>query len=205
MNAVDESRRMSKATWVAAMFSDLVDWIRRRPVETPPAVVAIRHSADTRMTLWLIAGSDLVTAVAIDLMLPPTLRPLHLGLEAVLLTIVLGITAMTSRAPHLLGDGELRVRTGPFGEVAVPLASIRTVRAVHERVDGFGLRAGPEDDKAVACSTAAGTTLSIEVEPPVPVRLRKGGVVEARVLRFSADEPSVAARLIRGAVADAQG
>ena len=205
MNAVDESRRTSKATWVAAMFSDLVDWIRRRPVEVPPAAVAIRHSADTRMTLWLIAGSDVATAVAIDLMLPPRFRPLHLGLEAVLLTIVLGVTAMMSRAPHLLGGGELRGRTGPFGEVAVPLASIRAVRAAHGRVDGFGLRADPEDDEAVACSTAAGTTLSIEVEPPVPVRLRKGGVVEAGVVRFSADEPSVAARLIRGAVADARG
>lgn len=187
------------------MLSDLVDWIRRRPVEMPPTVAAIRHSADTRMTLWLIAGSDLVTAAAIDLMLPPRFRPLHLGLEAVLLTLVLGVTAMMSRAPHLLGDGELRVRTGPFGEVCVPLASIRTVRAAHGRVDGFGLRADPEDDEAVACSTAAGTTLSVEVRPPVPVRLRKGRVVEAGVVRFSADEPSVAARLIREAVADARG
>lgn len=106
---------------------------------------------------------------------------------------------MTARTPHLLEARVLRLRTGPFREVGLPLDQVVSARAEHGLTVGHGLRRSPDDGEGVACSVSSATTVVLVLARPVEVRLRRGGSVMARRVRFCADRLTEAARLIREA------
>ncbi|KUJ69302.1 hypothetical protein ACZ90_13275 [Streptomyces albus subsp. albus] len=157
-----------------------------------------------RTLLWALTGVEIVTAVVVDLVIPPAFRILHVLWEVAVLAVFLGVCAMTARTPHLVDGRTLLIRTGPFGELAVPMASVASLRAAHSAIGGRGLRRVPDDDEAVACSVSSATTLVLELADELPVDLRKGGPVSARRIHFSADSPVAAVRLISRAAADAK-
>nr|WSX50856.1 hypothetical protein OG409_19035 [Streptomyces sp. NBC_00974] len=178
------------------MLADLAGWVLRRPVDVPPGSRVVAHSADVRTAVWAVAATELVLDVAVDAMVPPAYRPLHLAWVAVSMVLVLGSCAMTLRTPHLIDGRVLRLRTGPLRELALPLGEVRHVRRAHGSVPGHGLRRVPGEDEAVACSVSRATTMVLELDRPLTVRVGRGAPVAARRVYFAADRPAEAARLI---------
>ncbi|KIF75271.1 hypothetical protein QR77_17770 [Streptomyces sp. 150FB] len=182
------------------MLRDLGNWVARRPV-TLPEGQRIPHSSDVRMIVWAFVGTDLVTGFVIDAMIPPAGRAIHLLWMVFSLVVSLGFCAMTARAPHLLDSRNLRLCTGAFGELTIPVDALASVRVAHGSTQGHGLRRVPDEEGAVACTVSAGTNFVIDLEEPVLVRLRKGEPVLARRIYAAADQPGEAARLIGRSVA----
>ncbi|GAB3665851.1 hypothetical protein GCM10027589_30670 [Actinocorallia lasiicapitis] len=98
--------------------------------------------------------------------------------------------------------GTLWLRTGPFGGIEVPVASIVAVRRVAAEVPGFGLRRSAEEEATVVCSVGGMSSLLLELDPPLAVALRKGAPVEASRIRFAADAPAAAVKELRDAGRD---
>ncbi|MDN0194001.1 hypothetical protein [Streptomyces sp. S.PNR 29] len=196
------SRRTRTAKqWTAALLGDLWKWVARKPVPLSEGQEPIRHSSDVRMLVWAFVVTDLLAGVLADTMLPPVGRALHVPWMVFTLVLSLGFCAMTARAPHLLDAGTLRLRTGPFREVTLPIEALASVRVAHGSSQGYGLRRVPGDDDAVACTVGSATNLVIELREPLLVPLRKGEPVRARRIHTVADEPGPAARLISRAIA----
>lgn len=193
--------RRSRKQWTGAMLRDLGDWSARRPMTLPEGRLPIPHSSDVRMIVWAFAGTDLVTGFVIDAMLPPAGRAIHLLWMVFSLVLSLGFCAMTARSPHLLDSRNLRLRTGPFRELTIPVEALGSVRVAYGSTHGYGLRRVPDEDGAVACTVGSATSFVIDLEEPLLVRLRKGEPVMARRVYAAADQPGEAARLISGSVA----
>lgn len=189
----------SAAQWLWTLLRDLVGWLRREPVAVPGGCRAMSHSADARFVVWAVAAADLVVEVVVDAMVPAAYRVLHLLWVGCALVLCAGFGAMTARTPHLLDARVLRLRTGPFRELSLPLSRVVGARAEHGLTVGHGVRGSPDDGEGVACSVSSATTVVLVLDPPVEVRLRRGGSVMARRVRFCADRPAEAARLIREA------
>ncbi|MGW5178253.1 hypothetical protein ACWERY_28450 [Streptomyces sp. NPDC004082] len=188
--------RSSWRRWTGAMLRDLRDWAARRPMTLPEGQLRIPHSSDVRMIVWAFAGTDLVTGLVIDAVLPPAGRAIHLLWMMFSLVLSLGFCAMTARAPHLLDDRNLRLRTGPFRELTIPVEALGSVRVTHGATRGYGLRRVPDEDGAVACTVGSARNLVIDLEEPMPIRMRKGEPVLCRRIYATADHPGEAARLI---------
>ena len=194
--AAESAPRRSWTAWTGAMLRDLVHWLGRRPMTLPEGRLRISHSSDVRMLVWAFAGTDLVTGFVIEGMIPSAGRAAHLVWMVFSLVLSLGFCAMTARSPHLLDSGDLRLRTGPFGELTIPVAALGSVRVAHGSVPGHGLRRVPDEDDAVACTVGSGTGLVLDLQEPLLVRLRKGEPVTATRVYATADQPAEAARLI---------
>ncbi|MFE1312190.1 hypothetical protein [Streptomyces sp. NPDC058755] len=192
--------RRSGAQWTTAMLRDLGNWSTRRPVCLAEGEQPISHSADVRMVVWAFVGTDLVTGALIDTMVPAAGRVIHLLWMLFSLVLSLGFCAMTARAPHLLDAAELRLRTGPFGALTIPVEAVESVRVAHAPIQGHGLRRVPDRDDAVACTVGSATNLVINLRRPLPVQPRKGEPVPVTTVHAVADEPAAAVRLISGAI-----
>ncbi|MFF1557983.1 hypothetical protein [Streptomyces sp. NPDC058279] len=191
--------------WAATLLRDLAGWLRRAPVPVPEGGRAISHSADARLAIWAVTGVDLVVEAVVDAVVPAALRVFHLLWVGCAFVLCVGVCAMTARTPHLLDGRVLRLRTGPFRALTLPLAEVVSVRVEHGLTVGHGLRRSPDDVEAVACSVSSATTVLLVLAAPVEVRLRRGGPVMARRVRFTADRPAEAARLIAAEVARVAG
>ncbi|MGP4001050.1 hypothetical protein [Streptomyces sp. 8N706] len=148
------------------------------------------------MTVLVFTVSDLVVALLIDAKLPPVGRAVHLLWVLFSLTLSLGFCAMTARAPHILDDDSLRLRTGPFRALTIPRTALASVSVAHRSVPWYGLRRVLDTDEEVACSVGSSTQLVIVLRQPVRVCFRKGRPVLARRVYAAADDPAAATRLI---------
>ncbi|WP_158778662.1 hypothetical protein [Streptomyces cellulosae] len=192
-------RRTGKQ-WTTALLRDLLNWSARKPIPLSEEQQPIAHSSDVRMVVWAFVGTDLVTGILVDTMVPPVGRVIHLLWILFSLVFSLGFCAMTARAPHLLDASELHLRTGPFRDLTIPVEALESVRVAHSSSHGHGLRRVPDEDDAVACTVGSATNLVIDLREPLLVELRKGEPVLAKRIRTVADEPAAAARLISGAI-----
>lgn len=194
--AAGTAPRRSWTAWTGTMLRDLAHHLSRRPLTPPEGRRQISHSSDVRTLVWAFAGTDLVTGFVIEGMIPSAGRAPHLVWMVFSLVLSLGFCAMTARSPHLLDSTGLRLRTGPFGELTIPVETLGSVRVAHGSVQGHGLRRVPDEDDAVACTVGSGTGLVIDLDEPLLVRLRKGEPVSAKRVYAAADQPGEAARLI---------
>ncbi|HET6633449.1 MAG TPA: hypothetical protein VFH77_00325 [Streptomyces sp.] len=181
---------------------DLLDWVRRRP--RPGAATArhtIRHSSDVRMAVLALAVPELIAEGLMDVALPPDGRAVHILWMTLLALAVLSFLVSLARRPHLVGDRRVVLQAGPLGTVQVPPAAVSAVRTELRATKGLGVRAVPDDDRAVACSLGGTTQLVLELTEPVTVpvggRGRRGRQVEALRVYFAADDPPAAARQVR--------
>lgn len=191
-----QAPRRSGAQWTRTMLRDLGAWAARRPLRLPEGERRIPHSSSARMAILAFTVTDVLVALIIDAKLPPVARAVHIVWVLLSLTLSLGICAMTSRAPHLLGDSSLLLRTGPFRTLTIPTTALGRVSVAHRHFPGNGLRRVPGSAEEVACSVGGATHLVIELRQPVLLHLRKGEPVLAKRVYTAADDPSQATRLI---------
>ncbi|MEW9529824.1 hypothetical protein [Microbispora sp. NPDC049125] len=146
---------------------------------------------------------------------PSVIRFVVLALDAASAAAALVMIVLCARRPHTVGpgcaapsgswrswgssapacSGELRLRYGPLFDLRVPLSLVTSVR-VERRYDGTRLLRLSEGELSLAVS--AQTNVVVELAEPVRVPRQAG---EARRLRFFADDPVAAARLVSEAAA----
>ncbi|KOU15575.1 hypothetical protein ADK52_34925 [Streptomyces sp. WM6372] len=164
--------------WGGALWAVL---LRRRPAP------GLRHSAELRQLVLVLAVIEAVTAVLLSSMLPPVVRPLHAVLELLLVLAGLGLVAAVVRHPHTVEAERVVLRTGFLGDVTLPRSSVRSVAPVVRTAAGRGPRAVPGEAGAVACSVGGSLNVALHLDPPVRLDLGAAGVVDATTVYASAD------------------
>jgi hypothetical protein len=181
------------------LLGDLADWLGRRPVVLAPGQSQIPHSADLRLAILALAATELIAEGLLDFILPVPLRVVHVVWMVLLAVLALSLIAGIARRPHLLDGEALLLRAGPLGEVSIPLAAIASSRLQMRTTSGFGLRRTSDGTDGATCSIGGTTQVVIDLDIPVPVRLRNGTTVEVRQIHLAADYPGKAVDHIRAA------
>ena len=194
--------------WIVTMsqelLGDLAAWLRRQPVALAPGQSEITHSADLRLAIMALAATELIAEGLLDVILPIPLRIVHVLWMVLIAVLALGIIAGIARRPHLLDGEALLLRAGPLGEISVPLNAIAAPRLEMRATRGFGVRKATGDTAAAVCAIGGTTQIVIDLDVPVPVRLRNGTTIDVRQVLLAADYPSKAVSHIRVALAEAK-
>lgn len=201
MRTVTQRARWSEL--IGRTCADLTAWLTRRPL-AEPGQTAIGHSAELRMVVFLLVGSEVLVEGLLDVsVLPPAWRPFHLLWIALMIDASLAFAAVTRRNPHLLTAGTLRLSAGLFDRLTIPLRDVAGVRREQATAKGRGLRALPGREQSLLCTVAGTAQLVVELREAVPLRLADGSVVQVRRFHLAADDPVAAHRELLRAVAAA--
>ena len=169
-------------------------WLRLRGHrDVPPGATALARGRDERVTGTAVLVAGLVELVAVHLLLPwPTVRLVLLVVSAYGCVLLLALLADSVVRPHVLADGELRLRGLGGLDVRVPLTAV--VSAAPRRADASSWLALEGE----VLLLGSGGQTQVEVVLAQPVTLRAGRVEGAvRCVRFAVDDPAAAVAALR--------
>lgn len=119
----------------------------------------------------------------------PVVHRVVFALDVYTVVLVVGMHAANVVRPHVLDDGELRVRRAAHVDLRIPLSHIaavrRDLRTTHHRSEG-------ELDLAMG----ARTTVTLELAPPVDHFTFLGRRRAVHLVRLHADEPGDLVRAV---------
>ncbi|MBE1531602.1 YdbT family protein [Actinomadura algeriensis] len=165
----------------------------RRRHGMPPGAVGVSYSKGQTTTMLAFLSAMVIELVGLELLLravgaPEGVRLVFLVVDLYSIVIVLAVIAACITRPHVVTDGEVRVRYGVFFDLRIPrekIVSVRTVRNFNES----GLVRAAEGRLAVA--VASQTNVVVELSEPVTAVRPLGKRVEVRSVRFYADDPDL--------------
>lgn len=160
-------------------------WIRRRRTGLGPSDAAIGYGRDQIPTLFVLTGALALETAVVGLLVPWWW--VHV-LDVLAIAQVLGIAAVMTTTPHYLTRDTLVLREGTQFEVRVPLTSIASVRAHRKDHNGPTIEIAGDTLNIVIGNQ---TDVTLALSEPLPVK-----DTTVSTIRFRADEPREAARLI---------
>ncbi|WP_067466623.1 hypothetical protein [Actinomadura macra] len=163
----------------------------RRRHGVPPGSVGVSYSgAQTSMQLaflFVMALEAVVTEVLLQgVGAPGPVRKVVLAVDLYSVLIVLAVIAACVTRPHVLSDGEMRIRYGAFFDLRVPRDRISSMRLVRNYSESGMVRV---QDGKLSVAVAAQTNVVVELKEPIAVVRPLGQRADARVIRFFADRP----------------
>ncbi|MER7208239.1 hypothetical protein ABT340_14315 [Streptosporangium sp. NPDC000239] len=177
----------------------LLLWVTRRRHGVPPGATAVPYVREQSSMLLVLLFAAVVETVAVELLLgalgvPSGVRTVVLVLDAYAVVLVLALWAACATRPHVVTEGELRVRYGVHFDLRVPrelISSVRLARAYDER----GTVTVADGRLGVAVSSQ--TNVVVELSEPVTVVRPLGRRERARVIRLFADSPGLVLDALR--------
>lgn len=188
------AQRLLRHEW--ALLASLVRWITGRPHGVAQGDTAVAYAGGQTLSMSLTLFASVTETVVLALLIPWPLAHLVLlllGLWGVFL--VLGIHAACVTRPHVLrADGSLRVRYGALVDIHVPAERIVSLRLERRHPEGSLLsvnESGEGNGQPVVDLVVGGqTSVTALLDRPVTFARPLGRIVQARTIRFSADDPS---------------
>ncbi|WP_026360215.1 hypothetical protein [Amycolatopsis nigrescens] len=180
---------------VTLVGGSLVRWVLARFKGADRTGTAILHTADPQRAMIVFAAMEVLVTPLVGRLLPGVWQLVHLVVEVLVVGVYLGLAACWRIHPHLLDDRSLLLRTGTFGDVAIPLTAIEAVRRDERAAGGYGIRGVADEQETLACSVTSQTNVVIDLVRSYPFQA-KDGVLSARHIRFSVNEPGDFTRLL---------
>lgn len=178
----------------AQMLTSLLLLVRRRQHAVPAGAVAIGYDKALRPIGMALLGLSVLELVAIELALPwPTVRLVLFVLGAYTLLFVLGMIAANHVRPHVLTAQQLRLRSGTWADIRIPLVPGAHVTTRHRDA---GTKTVTVDGDVLAMGVGGMTNVEIAFGEPIEVDTRRG-THTVRMVRFAADDPQAAVRALR--------
>ncbi|MFI6770009.1 hypothetical protein [Streptomyces sp. NPDC050355] len=173
-------------------------WVARRRIGVAPGDRAMPYAGAQAALVYGLTFVCVVETVGLHVMLGgvPVAREVILVLDVYTVLMMLGFQAAAVTRPHVLGDGELRLREGARRELRIPLERIASVR--------YDLRFGKEGGTGVVALAVGGqTSVTVELAEPVETATLLGRRETVRTVRFHADDARGAVAAVRAEVAAA--
>ncbi|TQM71704.1 hypothetical protein FHX41_5477 [Actinomadura hallensis] len=177
-------------------LASLVLFAMRRRDGVPPGAVAVSYAGGQTAMQVALLGVATVEVVGVEFLLrglgaPEGLRVAFLmgGLFSVLFVCTV-ITGCITR-PHVLTDGELRIRYGVFFDLRIPREAISSMRVVRDFDEAGTITV---EDGALAVAVASQTNVVVELHETITAVRPLGRREEVRTVRFFADDPSAVVR-----------
>ncbi|CNE65661.1 Uncharacterised protein [Mycobacterium tuberculosis] len=165
---------------------------RRRHGVSAGAVGVAYSGGQLSLQLSFLFAMAVETA-AVEMLLrgvgaPEGLRMAVLVVDLYSILIVLAVIAACVTRPHVLSDGELRIRFGAFFDLRIPRDRISSMRVVRNFNETGMVKI---KDGRLSVAVASQTNVVVELHEPVTVVRPLGKRAEVRTLRFFADDPQL--------------
>ncbi|NUO97275.1 MAG: hypothetical protein HOV96_32785 [Nonomuraea sp.] len=167
-------------------------WIGRRRHGVPAGAVAVSYAKEQAFTLGLMTFAMAVETAVVDLLLiandvPAAVRVPVFVADLYSLLFCLMLAAASVARPHVVTDGELRIRYGAYFDLRVPREKIAAVR-LSRNLNETGMVTVKDGRLSVA--VASRTNVTVELTEPITVVRPLGRRAEAVSIRFFADDPA---------------
>jgi hypothetical protein len=177
----------------------LLLWAARRRSGVTPGAAELPYAKEQFSTLMALVSVAAVEVAGTEVLLrhveaPAVLRGVLLVAGGYALLTLLGVMAGFVTRPHVVSDRELRVRSGAFIDLRIPLGTVSAVRAARGP-GGSGLVS--VEDGVCTVPVASQTNVVVELTQPVTVVRPLGGRAKATTVRFFADAPTAAVAALK--------
>ncbi|MFI7353684.1 hypothetical protein ACIBTP_07020 [Streptomyces avidinii] len=170
--------------------------LRGRHGVRPGDLTAAYTGPQTAMMYGLLFVS-VVETVALAVLIPwPAVHRVVLVLDVYGIVLVLALHAACVTRPHVVRpDGSLRIRYGALFDLAVPADAVASVRV--DRRYPEGRLVALSEDGVLDLVVGSQTSVTVELNRPLPFTRPLGATGEARTVRFHADDPRALVAALR--------
>ncbi|WP_374773725.1 hypothetical protein OG756_12490 [Streptomyces sp. NBC_01310] len=172
-------------------------WIVRGKHGVRSGDLAAGYTGPQTAMMYGMVFVSVVETVALAFLIPwPTVHRVVLVLDVYGIVIVLALHAACVTRPHVVRpDGSLRIRYGALFDLVVPPDAVASVRVDRRYPEGRLVTLS--EDGVLDLIVGSQTTVTLELNRPLPFTRPLGAVGEARTIRFHADDPRALVSALR--------
>lgn len=173
-------------------------WVLRRPPHGVGAgELAAAYTGPQTAMMYGLVFVALIETVALSLLIPwPSVHRVVLVLDVYGVLLMLAMHAACVTRPHVVRrDGSLRIRYGALFDLTVPADAVASARV--DRRYPQGRLVSLSEDGVLDLIVGSQTTVTVELNRPLPFTRPLGSRAEARTLRFHADDPRALVAALR--------
>ncbi|MFG2875971.1 hypothetical protein ACGFYU_13355 [Streptomyces sp. NPDC048337] len=176
-------------------------WVLRRKHGVRAGDLAVGYTAPQTAMMYGMLFVSVIETVGLAFLIPwPAVHRVVLGLDLYGILLVLALHAACVTRPHVVRpDGSLRIRYGALFDLTVPADAVATVRVDRRYPEGRLVTVS--EDGVLDLIVGSQTTVTVELNRPLPYVRPLGGRGDATGLRFHADDPAALVAAVRAATA----
>ncbi|MFE1288197.1 hypothetical protein [Streptomyces sp. NPDC058751] len=177
-------------------------WVRRGTHGVRPGDLAAAYTGPQTAMMYGLLFVMVVETVGLAFLVPwPVVHRAVLVLDLYGVVLVLALHAACVTRPHVVHpDGSLRIRYGALFDLVVPQDAVASVRVDRRYPEGRLVTLS--EDGVLDLIVGSQTSVTLELNRPLPFTRPLGATGKARTVRFHADDPRAlvgALRQTRGA------
>ncbi|MET7736613.1 hypothetical protein ABZT02_35475 [Streptomyces sp. NPDC005402] len=178
-------------------LASLGRWVRRGTHGVRPGDLAAAYTGPQTAMMYGLLFVMVIETVGLALLIPwPAVHRVILVLDLYGVVLVLALHAACVTRPHVVRpDGSLRIRYGALFDLAVPPDAVASVR-VDRRYPEGGLITLSEDG-VLDLIVGSQTSVTLELNRPLPFTRPLGATGKAHTIRFHADDPRALVSALR--------
>ncbi|MFJ8870761.1 hypothetical protein ACIRD6_34060 [Streptomyces sp. NPDC102473] len=178
-------------------LASLGRWVRRGTHGVRPGDFAAAYTGLQTAMMYGLLFVMVIETVGLAFLIPwPVVHRVILVLDLYGVVLVLALHAACVTRPHVVRpDGSLWIRYGALFDLAVPPEAVASVR-VDRRYPEGRLIAFSEDG-VLDLIVGSQTSVTLELNQPIPFTRPLGAMEEAHTIRFHADDPRALVSALR--------
>ncbi|MFE7709070.1 hypothetical protein ACFU6I_25430 [Streptomyces sp. NPDC057486] len=178
-------------------FASLGRWVRRGTHGVRPGDLAAAYTGPQTAMMYGLLFVLVIETMGLAFLIPwPAVHRVILVLDLYGVVLVLALHAACVTRPHVVHpDGSLRIRYGALFDLAVPPDAVASVRVDRRYPEGRLITLS--DDGVLDLIVGSQTSVTLELNRPLPFTRPLGVMEEAHTIRFHADDPRVLVNALR--------
>ncbi|MFB7260111.1 hypothetical protein [Streptomyces nojiriensis] len=172
-------------------------WAVRGRHGVRPGDLAAAYTGPQTAMMYGMLFVSVIETIGLALLIPwPTVHRVVLVLDVYGILLVLALHAACVTRPHVVRpDGSLRIRYGALFDLAVPADAVASVRVDRRYPEGRLVTLS--EDGVLDLIVGSQTSVTLELNRPLPFTRPLGATGEARTVRFHADDPRALVTALR--------
>jgi hypothetical protein len=172
-------------------------WVRRGTHGVRPGDLAAAYTGPQTAMMYGLLFVMVIETVGLAFLIPwPAVHRGILVLDLYGVLLVLALHAACVTRPHVVRpDGSLRIRYGALFDLAVPPDAVASVRVDRRYPEGRLITLS--EDGVLDLIVGSQTSVTLELNRPLPFTRPLGATEEAHTIRFHADDPSALVSALR--------
>ncbi|WAP55052.1 hypothetical protein [Streptomyces sp. S465] len=172
-------------------------WVRRGTHGVRPGDLAVAYTGPQTAMMYGLLFVMVIETVGLAFLIPwPAVHRMILVLDLYGVVLVLALHAACVTRPHVVHpDGSLRIRYGALFDLAVPQDAVASVRVDRRYPEGRLVTLS--EDGVLDLIVGSQTSVTLELNRPLPFTRPLGAAEKAHTIRFHADDPRALVSALR--------
>ncbi|MFD4923180.1 hypothetical protein ACFWNE_18005 [Streptomyces goshikiensis] len=178
-------------------LASLGRWVRRGTHGVRPGDLAAAYTGPQTAMMYGLLFVMVIETMGLAFLIPwPVVHRAILLLDLYGVVLVLALHAACVTRPHVVRpDGSLRIRYGALFDLAVPPDAVASVRV--DRRYPEGRLVSLSEDGVLDLIVGSQTSVTLELNRPLPFTRPLGATGKAHTIRFHADDPRAVVSALR--------